>query len=1020
MSQRGRLGPAEVCISFFGFLLVVAGLFHQVTFGGRTVSSAPHIPFTLPKGSVKTEVSASVPLMDPYGPGWMHEAAFPYVKRTLSAGKLPLWHPHVACGNPYFAELLPGLVFPTGFLRFIGTAQVGFDLSYLANLILAGWFMYLFLRVLGLGIPGSFTAGVLYLGCGYMISEVNLINVRIEATMPGLLLALECLLTQRTKRHLLLAILMVFLVLVGGNPVTTFLVLALGAAYALARVLALPRSRWLRCAALYLAAHVAGAMLAAPQLLPFLEFVSHAAHNHPPFGDTSSMPWQTLIVWIVPGFFRRAYEGEILSRSGGMYGVVTMGWVLAITAFSDRNHRFLRGFCAAALGVVAAWYFGVPGFSWIGHLPAFNQVHVPRYVAGLLCFFAPVLAGIGLDNLLGIHARKAAAWLIAAGLLVGLVVALFTLFWRCGLLVSSALNDLRLDVTDPVVPALDVVSILGAGILLVSLALFLRPSIDKRVLWIPAVLGLAEVAYFMPSDYPERRNVFGPPAFLSEVKGDPRTFRIYSPDSVLHPNTAGIFGLNDIRYAATLKIRRYYRLIEQAFDYPAARVYFPCERRPGVPPRALTVLGVRYLFCVGDLLKSGAGDLPGGYRRDFTVIQTEEALDLTGSCEVRPGSAGTVSVWLNQPDTARIVSRAVLRPEEQSETIRLVPRDPSDGNMFYLGVQVAPGSFMHVESIRWCRQPLDPDVLRHVVHLPSSISRDGPVRIRAPAVIPLPPVPPGVQPALELRGRSSGQPASAALVIQKARRLQTIACPAPGKKADHRERFRIDLSEFAGNVVQLSVAGSRETTIAGLEVVPRVFVEKPGAGGVRIFEHVNPLPRAFGVHRIQVVPDEDEQLKTLLDPGFPVRTTVLLEAWPKGVVVPDAPPPRAPEIVWLQEDEGGSRIVLEARFAADGLLVLHDNAYPGWTVRVDEKPGRLLRANYCFRAVPVPRGVHRVEFRFSPVSLQVGLVVAATAILGLLVLLLPWRRFGSSVSVNRSATAASRDPESTDPPSAPG
>jgi hypothetical protein len=55
---------------------------------------------------------------------------------------------------------------------------------------------------------------------------------------------------------------------------------------------------------------------------------------------------------------------------------------------------------------------------------------------------------------------------------------------------------------------------------------------------------------------------------------------------------------------------------------------------------------------------------------------------------------------------------------------------------------------------------------------------------------------------------------------------------------------------------------------------------------------------------------------------------------------------------------------------AAGVVVLHDLAYPGWTVRVDGRQAPLLRANILFRGVEVPAGRHTVEFRFHPLSLS--------------------------------------------------
>ena len=59
-----------------------------------------------------------------------------------------------------------------------------------------------------------------------------------------------------------------------------------------------------------------------------------------------------------------------------------------------------------------------------------------------------------------------------------------------------------------------------------------------------------------------------------------------------------------------------------------------------------------------------------------------------------------------------------------------------------------------------------------------------------------------------------------------------------------------------------------------------------------------------------------------------------------------------------------------------GILVLHDIAYPGWSVRVDGKPAPILRANLIFRGVEVSAGHHTVEFAFHPFS-ALNLIAAA-------------------------------------------
>jgi hypothetical protein len=61
------------------------------------------------------------------------------------------------------------------------------------------------------------------------------------------------------------------------------------------------------------------------------------------------------------------------------------------------------------------------------------------------------------------------------------------------------------------------------------------------------------------------------------------------------------------------------------------------------------------------------------------------------------------------------------------------------------------------------------------------------------------------------------------------------------------------------------------------------------------------------------------------------------------------------------------------------LLILSDMGYPGWRAWVDGAPAPIYKTDGIFRGVIVPPGEHRVEMRFFPHSLRLGLGLAAMA-----------------------------------------
>jgi uncharacterized membrane protein YfhO len=59
-----------------------------------------------------------------------------------------------------------------------------------------------------------------------------------------------------------------------------------------------------------------------------------------------------------------------------------------------------------------------------------------------------------------------------------------------------------------------------------------------------------------------------------------------------------------------------------------------------------------------------------------------------------------------------------------------------------------------------------------------------------------------------------------------------------------------------------------------------------------------------------------------------------------------------------------------------GLLVLSENAYPGWRARIDGAEAPIYRADVTLQAVVVPAGTHRVDFTMESQALRWGLVTS--------------------------------------------
>jgi len=157
-------------------------------------------------------------------------------------------------------------------------------------------------------------------------------------------------------------------------------------------------------------------------------------------------------------------------------------------------------------------------------------------------------------------------------------------------------------------------------------------------------------------------------------------------------------------------------------------------------------------------------------------------------------------------------------------------------------------------------------------------------------------------------------------------------------------------------------------------------------GSAWVYENARALPRAYVVGRAVVVPPG--QALRLLESG---RWDPMRWATVEG---PGAAPLAGggggdAQVVRYAPD----RVEVTVRARGPSLLVLADNWYPGWQAHLDGRPVPVVRTNHTFRGVYVDAGAHRVEFRFRPTSVVVGLTVSVAAfVLWVVAAALAWAR----------------------------
>jgi hypothetical protein len=142
-----------------------------------------------------------------------------------------------------------------------------------------------------------------------------------------------------------------------------------------------------------------------------------------------------------------------------------------------------------------------------------------------------------------------------------------------------------------------------------------------------------------------------------------------------------------------------------------------------------------------------------------------------------------------------------------------------------------------------------------------------------------------------------------------------------------------------------------------------------------IYDNLSALPRATLVDRYQVVRPARAILDSIRFGTHDMAEFAFLEQDP-GVALGPVAGGRAQVTSYRLND-----VTVEVESPGPALLRLADLWYPDWTARVDGRPTPILKSDYLLRAVPVPAGRHRVEFRFESPAMRRGLTVSLLSLL---------------------------------------
>lgn len=170
------------------------------------------------------------------------------------------------------------------------------------------------------------------------------------------------------------------------------------------------------------------------------------------------------------------------------------------------------------------------------------------------------------------------------------------------------------------------------------------------------------------------------------------------------------------------------------------------------------------------------------------------------------------------------------------------------------------------------------------------------------------------------------------------------------------------------------ITGKLEPWFLDMKHFEPVFEDKTTV----VLENKKVMPRAFMVYDWEIVSDEKKSLSLLFDKDFPLDKKVVMEKDPE---IKPSGEKFDNSVSYSAYKETESAINVNT--PSPGLLFVSDLFYPGWKVFVDGEEKKIYRADYAFRAVVIPEGLHEVVFKYKPDSFRNGIFLSILSVFAL-------------------------------------
>lgn len=312
--------------------------------------------------------------------------------------RIPFWNPYNFSGNPHLANYQSAVFSPFNLLFLFLPFIDAWSALILLQPLLAGLFMYLFVREIGISKVGSLISSISFMFCGFIVVWMAYGTLAFAILyLPLALFAIEKYFGTKRPKFLLLLALTIPLSFFSGHFQISFYFLATLIFYIFVKAFVL---RNIQSTSRLLIAVILGLVITAPQLILSAQFYLHSVRSEL-FQMGEAIPLQYLITVFAPDFFgnpvtRNDWFGHY-AEWASFIGI----WPLFLAIYAPVRLRSWRvvfflvvGISSLALAVNSP----VSLFLVSLKIPVLATSALSRVIV-LFSFSLAVLAGLGLDAL---------------------------------------------------------------------------------------------------------------------------------------------------------------------------------------------------------------------------------------------------------------------------------------------------------------------------------------------------------------------------------------------------------------------------------------------------------------------------------------------------------------------------------------------------------------------------------------------------------------------------------------------